>query len=92
MNEKVLFIPDVHLTSSAPISRKETNAEYIQVQYDKLKFCYDYCIKNEINTIIYEGDIFNNSTSLEFSQLSDIVNLISSYKDRIQSYSIVRKS
>ena len=89
MNEKILFIPDVHLTSTAPISRKETNVEYIQVQYDKLKFCYDYCVKNGINTIIYEGDIFNNSTSLEFSQLSDFISLVSSYKDKISSYSIV---
>lgn len=86
---KVLFVSDVHLTSTSPISRKETNQEYIETQYKKLEFCYKYCIKNKIGFLIYEGDFFNSSTSLEFSQLSDIINLISSYKDEVKSYSIV---
>lgn len=89
MNEKVLFVSDVHLTSTSPISRKETDSEYIQIQYDKLKFCYDYCVSNDIKTLIFEGDIFNNSTSLDFGQLSDIIDLITSYESNVTSYTIV---
>lgn len=90
MNEKILFVSDVHLTSNSPISRKESDAEYIQTQYNKLKFCYDYCISNDIKTLVFEGDIFNNSTSLDFSQLSDIINLITSYDSNVTSYTIIR--
>lgn len=88
MSEKFMFISDVHLTSKAPASRKETDEEYKQVQYNKLKCCYDYCNNNGINTVIFEGDIFNNSTELDSDQLNQIILLINSYEN-ITSYTII---
>lgn len=87
---KIMFIPDVHLTSRSPASRKEDDFEYRKVQYNKLKWCYDYCLSNNINTIIFEGDLFNNSTELDREQLNEIIQLINSYKEQnIISYTII---
>ena len=61
---KVIFVGDVHLKGSSPISRKDNYAEVIP---NKIRFIWDFATTIDCSTIIFLGDIFDTvNTSLQY--------------------------
>ena len=56
---KILFVGDVHLTDSTPVSRKDA---YPKTVLDKIQSLAGIVSANNIDCIIYEGDVFNTCT------------------------------
>ena len=60
----IIFVGDVHLKGSSPISRKDNYAEVI---LNKIRFIRDYANAIGCTTIIFLGDIFDTvNTSLQY--------------------------
>ncbi len=60
----IIFVGDVHLKGSNPISRKDNYAEVI---LNKIKFIRDYANTIDCSSIIFLGDIFDTvNTSLQY--------------------------
>ena len=61
---KIIFVGDVHLKGSNPISRKDNYAEVI---LNKIKFIREYATSIDCSSIIFLGDIFDTvNTSLQY--------------------------
>lgn len=61
---KIIFVGDVHLKGSSPISRKDN---YTEVILNKLKFIKEYAFSIDCTTVIFLGDIFDTvNTSLQY--------------------------
>ena len=61
---KVVFVGDIHLKGSNPISRKDNYAEVI---LNRIRFIRDYANSIDCTTIIFLGDIFDTvNTSLQY--------------------------
>lgn len=61
---KIIFVGDVHLKGSSPISRKDNYPETI---LNKLQFVWDYANTIDCTTVIFLGDIFDTvNTSLQY--------------------------
>lgn len=83
---KIIFVGDVHLKGSTPISRKDNYAEVI---LGKLNFIKEYALSIGCTTLIFLGDIFDTvSTSIQYFS-----HCLSCFKDiqdcGIDSYTIV---
>lgn len=62
---KIMFVGDIHLTNGTPISRKD---QYSQTVLEKIESLAGIVESNEVDVVIYEGDIFN-STDIPLSYL-----------------------
>ena len=61
---KIIFVGDVHLKGSSPISRKDA---YPEVILNKIRFLWDFATTIDCSTIIFLGDIFDTvNTSLQY--------------------------
>ncbi len=61
---KIIFVGDVHLKGSTPISRKDNYSETI---LNKLQYIWNYANTIDCTTIIFLGDIFDTvNTSLQY--------------------------
>lgn len=61
---KIIFVGDVHLKGSSPISRKDV---YPEVILNKIRFIWDFATTIDCTTIIFLGDIFDTvNTSLQY--------------------------
>lgn len=83
---KVIFVGDVHLKGSSPISRKD---DYPEVILNKLKYIADYAEEIDCKHILFLGDIFDTvNTSLQY--FSYVLSVFKNIKDRgIELYTIV---
>lgn len=87
---KVMFIGDLHISDKAPRSRKEEDEQYRQLILDKLSFCWNYCIINDIEYVIILGDVFNSSINIYPPYLTQVYKLFQKFKDaNIKVYSII---
>lgn len=83
---KVIFVGDVHLKGSSPISRKDNYPETI---LNKLRFIKDYALSIDCSTVIFLGDLFDTvSTSIQY--FSYCLTLFKQFTDsNIDVYTIV---
>ena len=83
---KIIFVGDVHLKGSSPISRKDNYSETI---LNKLRFINDYAHSIDCTTFIFLGDIFDTvNTSLQY--FSHCLTLFKEIKESgIDIYTIV---
>ena len=87
---KVMFIGDLHITDKSPRSRKEDDEQYRQLILDKLTFCCDYCIINDIDYVVILGDVFNSSINIYPPYLTQIYKILQKFKDNnIDIYSVI---
>lgn len=84
---KIMFVGDLHLSIQSPISRKEDNKQWMDLQIAKLKHIYDYAEQIKAEAIIYAGDIFNSS-SINMVSGQFLIDVIDQFK-RVTSYSII---
>ena len=75
---KIALISDLHLLTQKPINRVDN---ILETQWDKLKFVLDYCVKNDIKTLIQAGDFFDSPRNWE--TLSKTINLLLPYQSKI---------
>ena len=86
---KLVFVGDTHLTPMSPSSRKETNEEYRDLEFKKLKYIYENIASEKNDKVIITGDVFHSSS---FSMMAgtpkfynDIIDLMSTR----ETYSII---
>lgn len=57
MSFRFIFMTDTHLSNKPPASRLD---DYNESVFEKIKFCFQYCIDHEIPNIIHGGDLFHS--------------------------------
>lgn len=83
---KVIFVGDVHLKPSSPISRKD---DYSESMLSKLRAVADYALSVGAPTIIMLGDIFD-STNTSVSYLSRCMDVFNDIRKRgVSLFSII---
>lgn len=81
---KILFLGDIHGKKANPLDRL---CDYNEDQYMKLEWIRDYCIKNEIGTIVHLGDIADKPEMPE-EWKNRFIQIWKQYQDYGKFYSI----
>lgn len=86
---KLIFIGDTHLTPLAPSSRKETNEEYRDLEFKKLKYIYENIASDKNDKIIVTGDVFHSSSLSMMAGTPKFYNDIIDLMSTRETYSII---
>lgn len=86
---KVIFVGDTHIMSVCPSSRKETNEEYRELQYKKLKYIYENIATDKDDIIIITGDVFHSSALSMMAGTPKFYNDIIDLMNTRKTYTIV---
>ena len=85
---KIIFIGDTHITPNCPSSRKGTNEEYRDLQYNKLKYIYEN-IADKDDIVIITGDVFHSSAMSMMAGTPKFYNDIIDLMNTRETYTIV---
>lgn len=86
---RIVFVGDTHIMSVCPSSRKETNEEYRELQYNKLKYIYENIAKDEKDIVVITGDVFHSSALSMMAGTPKFYNDIIDLMNTRQTYTIV---
>ena len=75
-----LVIGDIHLCNTPPSCRLDN---YAETCIKKIEFVLDYCIENEINLVVIEGDVFHKH-QIPIPFLSTIISTINNKKEQFK--------
>lgn len=84
---KILFIGDIHGKRTNPLNRL---CDYNEDQYKKLEWIRDYCMSNDVRTIVHLGDIFDKPEATE-EWKNKFIQIWKPYQSFGKFYSIVGK-
>lgn len=86
---KIVFIGDPHLTPNVPSSRKETNEEYRELEYNKLKYIYENIASDKNDIVVITGDVFHSSALSIMAGTPKFYNDIIDLMNTRETYSII---
>lgn len=80
---RIAATADIHLTnfSQDPVDKKSSLPERLSSLDNSLRFMFDYCRKEEINTVVIAGDLFHNKGVIYVESLNVFLDILSDYAD-----------